>query len=220
MTNPSTTRNQRNQACWKALVATIGIVLLGMGGCHARALIDGLPTEAEAPDLGVSSWINVDGRPVELSDLRGKPVVLEFWSRQCPPCVKNLPKIKRIAQDYGDDIHVVTVHVSLEKDRPEQDEDAIRAYLKKAGIDYPVGIDHDGEQWERFKFHYLPHMVVIDADGNVAWSGNLLVYDAEKKVKRAFGEPRHAPAATVTDEPVSVMAPMEGACAGGVCAPK
>ncbi|MHC4960379.1 MAG: TlpA family protein disulfide reductase [Planctomycetota bacterium] len=220
MANTNTTKNKRDKSRnWKAALAALGIVALGMGGCHARALIDGLPTEADAPELEIESWANGGDAPIELSELRGKPVVLEFWSTQCPPRVKNLPKIKRIARGYGNDIHVVTVHVSLDKDSAEQDEQQIRAYLAKAGIDCPVGIDREGKQWKRFDFHYLPHMVLIDAEGKVAWSGNLLLHDAEKKVRRAFGEPRHD-AGTLADEAMTVMAPVEGACEGGVCAPK
>ena len=202
---------------WIKAFGVGGLVLGILQGCHARALVDGLSADTAAPDLGISAWLNTGGRPVSLKDLRGRPVIVEFWSKDCPPCVKNLPRIKRIAAGYRGDVALLTVHVSLDRDEPNQDRAAIEAFLKEAGVSYPVGIDGGGRQWSRYDFHYLPHMVVVDARGRVRWSGNLYVHDAEKVVRRVLGEPGNATHAVESD---GIPAAPVGECEGGVCAPR
>ena len=139
---------------------------------------------------------------------------MEFWSKDCPPCVKNLPRIKRIERDYPE-LRVVTVHVSLRKDDSTQDAEEVRAFAREADIHYPVGVDQSGDCWQEFEFDYLPHAVLFDAEGRVVWSGNLFVHNIEKVVRRRLGPP-----------PVESAAPFEsidlggeGRCEGGVCRP-
>lgn len=94
----------------------------------------------------------------------------------------------------------------------------IRAFVEKAGITYPVAIDQSGKQWERFKFHYLPHMVLLDDEGRVRWSGNLYVHDAERVVNKVFGAGERTTVATTGDAAIDAAAQGgEEHCEGGVC---
>ena len=143
-----------------------------------------------------------------------RAVLLEFWSKECPPCAKNLPRLKRIPQEYTQ-LQVVTVHVSLEKEEVTQDAEAVRAYATREGITYPVGVDQSGSCWKEFDFGYLPHAVLLDEEGRVIWSGNLFVHNIEKVVRRRLGPP------LVESEPglESIDLGGEGGCEGGVCRP-
>ena len=184
------------------------IFAMAFGGCYATALTDGLPKGATAPDLEIREWVNAEG----IAARHDGPVLVEFWSKECPPCVKNLPRIKRVQLAYPQ-LQVVTVHVSLDKDDASQDADAVRAYASREGITYPVGVDQSGNCWEDFDFDYLPHAVLLDENGRVLWSGNLFVHNIEKVVRRRLEPPSEA--APVEFETIDI----EGGCEGGVCRP-
>jgi thiol-disulfide isomerase/thioredoxin len=186
------------------------IFAMAFGGCYATVLTDGLPKGSTPPDLGIRGWINAEG----LAERHDGPVLVEFWSKDCPRCVKNLPRIKRIQQEYTQ-LRVMTVHVSLERGDATQDAHAVRAFAAQAGITYPVGVDQSGACWKDFDFGYLPHAVLLDEEGRVTWSGNLFVHNIERVVRRRLGPPPVESEVAVE----SIDLGGEGACEGGVCRP-
>lgn len=165
-----------------ALAATLSL------GCIS-ALSDGLDAGTPAPELVADAWINADA-PIALADLRGGPVLLEFWSKDCSPCRGRIDEMQAIQAEYAPrGLQLVTMHVSLEKQAPRQDADAVRRFVAEWGIEYPVAIDQTGVGFEDYAFGYLPHAVLIDAEGRVTWSGNLVFGDVGAAVEDMLGAP-------------------------------
>lgn len=107
---------------------------------------------------------DLDGNPQSLSQWRGKIVLLNFWASWCGPCRKEMPQLAAAQKRYADR-GVQIIGVAL--DQPE----AVRAYLKKTPVDYPIliGIDADPVPTERFgdAAGLLPYSVLIGRDGRI-----------------------------------------------------
>jgi cytochrome c biogenesis protein CcmG, thiol:disulfide interchange protein DsbE len=104
----------------------------------------------------------LDGRPVDLAALRGRPVVVNFWATWCPPCVHEFPLLRAAAAGHRDDrLAVVGV---LTNDRPA----AARAFVRRHGGDWPVGVDADGATAAAWGAVGLPHTWFVRPDGTLA----------------------------------------------------
>jgi peroxiredoxin len=121
----------------------------------ARAYPHGTP----APALRLPG---LDGRPVDLAALRGRPVVVNFWATWCEPCVREFPLLAKAAAAHrGDRLAVVGV---LTNDRPA----AARAFVRRHGATWPVGVDADGATAAAWNAVGLPHTWFVRADGTLA----------------------------------------------------
>lgn len=130
------------------------------------------------PDVGttlqpiaIDTWVNTpNGDAIDWQDLRGQPVLVEFWSRECPPCRKRLSDMKRFHEQHAaDGLRVVTLHVDLS--RPN--DAATRQFIEQQHITYPVALGRK-EDLDRVGVSHLPYAMVLDAQGIVQWSGNLV----------------------------------------------
>ena len=122
------------------------------------------PTAPELPRLPASAWLNSD--PLTLEALRGRPVLIEFWTFGCSNCRNTLPWLKRIHSRYGPQgLALIAIH-SPEFDR-ERDPAAVAAAVEKLGIDYPVLLDNDFRYWNALDNRYWPAFYLIDADGRI-----------------------------------------------------
>jgi len=114
-----------------------------------------------APAISADTWINTNGA-VELSALRGKVVVIEFWATWCGPCRESIPHLNKLHDRWKDKDVVV---LSLTDEPPEN----VRQFIRKNGIRYAVGAG------SLSSFDYgvssIPHVFVIDGDGKVVWDG-------------------------------------------------
>ncbi len=113
---------------------------------------------APPPDFAVPT---VQGnRP--LSQLRGKPVIINFWASWCPPCTVELPYFERLSRAYGDRIRVITVDWN-------EDPQTANAYLRAAHLSLPVISDRQSKIYAAYSLSEVPDTVVLDADGNVRY---------------------------------------------------
>lgn len=142
------------QARWM----TIGILSLVVV-LSATALFQsqGLPVGTEAPDFTLET---LDGKTVKLSELRGKPVFLDFWATWCGPCRRALPHTQEFAKKYGNDAHILAVNL-------REDKETVRAFMEKHNFTFTVPMDTKGEVASRYRVRGIPHFVVIDAKGVV-----------------------------------------------------
>jgi thiol-disulfide isomerase/thioredoxin len=119
----------------------------------------------KAPEIaGDGLWFNSD--PLKLADLKGKVVLVDFWTYSCINCIRSLPYIQAWYEAYKDDGFVVIgVHA------PEFDFEKVPANVERAIQDrkltYPVVQDNDLKTWDNFSNHYWPAHYLIDADGRV-----------------------------------------------------
>jgi len=115
----------------------------------------------KAPDFTV---LNADGNTVRLSDLFGKPIVLNFWASWCPPCQSEMPEFNRVYEEVGDDITFMMV--DLVDGQRETKEDGMQ-YIKEQGFSFPVYFDTEQDAANTYGIGSLPTTIFIDRDGNI-----------------------------------------------------
>lgn len=129
------------------------------------AALDALPDEGELPSLnGAVRWLN--GNPVTSEQLRGKVVLVDFWTYSCINCLRTLPYVKAWAEKYRDK-GLVVIGVHTPEFAFERDEGNVRKALQKLGISYAVALDNDYTIWRAFKNQYWPAHYFVDARGRI-----------------------------------------------------
>ncbi len=121
----------------------------------------------KAPELaGISAWINSE--PLKISDLKGKVVLVDFWTYSCINCIRTLPYLNSWQEKYSDKgLAIIGVH-SPEFDF-EKDLSNVRKAVEKYGIKYPVALDNDHATWSAFRNNYWPHKYLIDINGKIRY---------------------------------------------------
>lgn len=123
------------------------------------------PNRTPAPSFaGGSDWLNASGA-VELRDLRGKFVLLDFWTYCCINCMHILPELKKLERAYPNTIVVIGIHSA--KFETEKDADNIRQAILRYDIEHPVINDPDHLIWRRYGIRSWPSLCVIDPQGNL-----------------------------------------------------
>lgn len=118
-----------------------------------------------APDFsGAIEWFNVP-KPLSLRDLRGKVVLLDFWTYGCVNCMHILPDLRRLEEKYRDELVVIGVHSA--KFTNERKSENIRRILVRYDIDHPVANDANFAIWQAYGARAWPTMVLIDPEGYV-----------------------------------------------------
>jgi thiol-disulfide isomerase/thioredoxin len=123
------------------------------------------PNRRKSPSLdGGIEWINCGG-PISMQQLRGKLVILDFWTYCCINCIHVLPTLKKIEQKYPNSVVVIGVHSA--KFDGEQDSDNIREAVMRYEIEHPVINDAERKLWDKFYVSSWPSIRVIDPEGNL-----------------------------------------------------
>jgi cytochrome c biogenesis protein CcdA/thiol-disulfide isomerase/thioredoxin len=127
-----------------------------------------LSTYGQAPDFtGTQDWFNTPGgSSLSLSDLRGKVVLIDFWTYTCINCIRTLPYLEAWQQRYGrDGFTVVGIH---SPEFPfEKDAGNVEAAIKQNHLTYPVVQDNNLATWDAWGNQYWPADYLVDAQGNV-----------------------------------------------------
>lgn len=113
-----------------------------------------------APDITI---YDVDGNANKLSDFRGRPVVMNFWSSNCGPCKSEMPEFEAVYQQYGDKVQFLMVNVT---DGYWDTMDSASSYIDKSGYTFPVYYDTDNNASYVYGVSALPTTYFIDADGH------------------------------------------------------
>jgi thiol-disulfide isomerase/thioredoxin/sugar lactone lactonase YvrE len=127
-------------------------------------------------------WLNV-AHPLELKDLRGKFVLLDFWTYCCINCMHILPELKKVEKAYAGQLVVIGVHSA--KFENERDSQNLRAAVGRYEIGHPVINDRDHVFWERFGVRAWPTLILIDPEGYGVWgtSGEVTFEQLDKVLK-------------------------------------
>ena len=139
------------------------MVLAGDDGhAHYRS---NLPVEGSFPSLGgASGWLN--SPPLSPEQLRGKVVLVDFWTYSCINCIRTIPFVRAWAEKYkGQGLVVIGVHTP--EFAFEKDVSNIEKALSRFKIDYPIAIDSDYGIWRAFQNNYWPAFYFIDARGQI-----------------------------------------------------
>jgi thiol-disulfide isomerase/thioredoxin len=111
---------------------------------------------------GATAWVNSE--QLELSELRGKVVLVNFWTLTCINWLRQEPYVRAWSQAYRDDgLLVIGVHTP--EFSFEHELEGVRQAVQERAIDYPVALDNDYAIWSAFDNHYWPALYFVDAEG-------------------------------------------------------
>ena len=124
-----------------------------------------LPVEGNLPSLdGANEWLN--SSPLTPAGLRGKVVLVNFWTYTCINWLRTFPYVRAWAEKYQEH-GLVLIGVHTPEFTIERNVDNVRQALKDRRIDYPVAIDNDYAIWSAFNNHYWPALYFVDAQGQI-----------------------------------------------------
>ncbi len=151
----------------------------------------------DAPELnGGIAWLNSSG-PIKMADLKGKVVLLDFWTLCCINCIHIMPDLAKLEKKYPNELVVIGVHSA--KFDNEKDTRSIRKAVLRYEIAHPVVNDANHAIWDNYEISSWPSMAVIDAEGKyvgqLSGEGNYEILDsvittliAEAKEKKVLNE--------------------------------
>jgi len=147
-----------------------------------------LPVEGRLPPLaGATGWLN--SQPLTAADLRGKVVLVDFWTYTCINWLRSFPYVRAWAEKYKDQ-GLVAIGVHTPEFRFEKDVDNVRRAAKDMKVDFPIAMDNDYAIWRAFDNHYWPALYIIDAQGRIRHHqfGEGGYETSERIIKQLLGE--------------------------------
>lgn len=144
-----------------AVALTVGVLAATSAAATASAL--------QVPEFthnDAASWINTT-TPLSLTALRGRVVLLEFWTFDCVNCLRSLPWLKSLAERHlQEGLVVVGVHTpELAEERVDAN---VRAAVRRLGVAFPVMLDRDYSYWSALHNQYWPAYYLVGKDGTLA----------------------------------------------------
>jgi thiol-disulfide isomerase/thioredoxin len=157
------------------------------------------------PSLGgATGWLNSE--PLGPAELRGRVVLVNFWTLTCIDWLRQEPYVRAWSQAYRDD-GLVVIGVHTPEFSFEHDIDGVRQATVERAIDYPVAVDNDYELWSAFANHYWPALYFVDRDGVIRDQhfGEGRYEESERVIQALLGVEREP----VSIEGVGVEAPAD-----------
>jgi thiol-disulfide isomerase/thioredoxin len=169
-----------------AAVCVAGLLMLGQGADDTKAGTRATltSTHTAAPNfVGVKAWLN--SGPLNIADLRGKVVLVDFWTYGCYNCVNTLPHVARLYDTYKDKGFIV-VGVHTPEFPFEKSTDNVQAAIKRYGIRYPVAQDNEYATWNAYHNQYWPAQYIVDQNGKIVFehSGEGQYEEIERTIQR------------------------------------
>jgi thiol-disulfide isomerase/thioredoxin len=157
-----------------------------------------------APELtNVNGYINSE--PITLADLRGKVVLVDFWTYSCINCIRTIPYLNAWYEKYADN-GLVIVGVHTPEFEFEKDYNNVKAAVEKFDIKYPVAHDNEKATWEAYENRYWPRKYLIDNEGYIRYDhiGEGAYAETEKVIQSLLAERTQYIGANVTiDQSIS-----------------
>ena len=151
---------------WGLLLALI--MILSLSACSGKGEEANETTETgateeydPAPDFTI---YNKEGKAVKLSDMKGTPVVLNFWASWCPPCKAEMPEFDEIAKEYAGKVEFMMVNLT---DGQSETQESAQAFIDSMGYTFPVYFDKDSDAAYKYGIQSIPTTIFIDANGNL-----------------------------------------------------
>jgi thiol-disulfide isomerase/thioredoxin len=148
-----------------AALCLVGAAQPGISGEAAPFKV--ATVQGSAPNFaGISNWFN--SAPLNIADLRGKVVLVDFWTYGCVNCVNTLPHVTELYAKYKDR-GLVVVGIHTPEFPFERSASNVRAALKRHGITYPVAQDNDSQTWDAYHNQYWPAQYIVDKSGKIVY---------------------------------------------------
>lgn len=165
---------------------TIGLILAGTITAFTTPYSSPMINQ-RAPEIHADTWLNTS--PLSMKSLRGKVVLVEFWTFGCYNCVNVQPYIKQWHAKYSkSDLVIIAVH-SPEFDH-EKKLSNVRNYVSRNQIHYPIVTDNDFKIWRSYSNRYWPAVYLIDKKGTIRYfhAGEGRYNETERMIKRLLSE--------------------------------
>ena len=150
------------------MIKTIAATQIGMLACtkqHATLATAELPIEGKLPSLvGAIAWLN--SQPLTVDELRGKVVLINFWTYTCINWLRQLPYVRAWAEKYKDQ-GLVVIGIHTPEFEFEKNIDNVRRASTEMKIDYPIAVDNDYAVWRAFGNRYWPALYFVDTQGRI-----------------------------------------------------
>ena len=145
----------------------------------------GFPTAPEVEKI--HAWIN--SQPLMISDLRGKVVLVDFWTYTCVNCIRTFPYLKVWHSKYADD-GLVILGVHTPEFKFEEKVENVHDAVKKYDIGWPIAVDNDWATWRAYENRYWPAKYLIDKDGLTRYThfGEGAYVETELKIRELLEE--------------------------------
>ena len=166
------------------------------------------PGTSSAPDFrDIKLWLNTpEGKSLSLAGLRGRVVLVDFWTYSCINCLRTLPHLKAWNAAYRKEgLTIVGVHSP--EFAFERVPDNVRAAVKRLGVRYPVALDNDFATWRAYSNDYWPADYLIDKSGRIRDEhyGEGAYRETERAIRRLLGEKvKVAPTAVADQTPTDI----------------
>ncbi len=140
--------------------------------------------EQKAPDFTV---YDEAGNSVKLTDMQGKPVIVNFWATWCGYCVQEMPDFQKAYDEYGDKVNFMMINLT---DGQSETKDEVKAFLGKTEYTFPVYYDTELDATHTYGAYSIPRTFIIDAEGNIVYgaSGPVSEDTLVRYIKALIGE--------------------------------
>ncbi len=140
-----------------------------------------------APEIVSVTWINSE--PLHMEQLRGKVVMVEFWTFGCWNCRNIEPYVKEWHHKYAKD-GLVVIAVHSPEFSYEKEVDRVKEYVEEKQIPYAVPIDNEFRNWKRYRNRYWPTLYLIDKQGNIQYTriGEGGYEQTERKIQQLLAD--------------------------------
>ena len=144
----------------KAIFVLSLVIILSMGlfyynTLNSKAADIGTEVGNQAPDFTLK---NIYGEKVNLKELQGKKVFLNFWASWCKPCEKEMPDIQKLYKNYGDKIEIIAVNMGEKKK-------TVMNFLEMRGYNFPILLDSNRELSSKYLVRAVPTSYFLDSEG-------------------------------------------------------
>ncbi len=177
-----------------AIAIIIAIILIVQSKVHMASNLGEVTNVSKAglfpkaPELNaISGYINTD--PIKISDLKGKVIMVDFWTYSCINCIRTLPYTTAWDAKYRDS-GLVIIGVHTPEFEFEKNYSNVKAAVEKFGVKYPVVLDNQYGTWNAYSNRYWPHHYLIDADGFIRYDhiGEGGYEETEQEIQKLLSE--------------------------------
>ena len=162
-----------------AIILASGLLIISYSvGCSPGGSTQAPSIGSPAPDFKLP---NLDGQSTSLSDLRGKPVLINFWATWCPPCRDEMPYLQEVYEEWSDK-GLVVLAINLGEDPSK-----VKGFLQSRNLSLPVLLDTKQATAQEYNIRGIPTTFFIDKDG-IIQDKVIGAFQSKAQIEKKLGE--------------------------------